>query len=209
MKKLLFIHLLVLSALCFGEETKHQIMFSSLSSPAWNGSTSSAKFDSSLNIDDYSSGDGNFAINYMYTIAPQLQLGFVINNKTDSTEVKYDSGKKSKSESRDTALYIIGTYNMNPKINESWYIAIGFGHETFSSESESTSGSKTDRDSTINATVFSFGKRFPLTNLGIQNLTWSPMVSYLIGKTGGDMKDDGIKEISGLTIDVLKLDLLF
>ena len=61
------------------------------------------------------------------------------------------------------------------------------------SETKDTSdgtNDKSDWDASVMA--LSFGKRFSLKGIGIQNLTYAPQVSVAYGTIGGDLEDAGV-----------------
>jgi hypothetical protein len=210
MKKLVLLLVMgLISTNVFSQEKKHQVSFGANMEMAWNSAGGSAKFDSSLGVDSYTNGEGNFSINYLHTATENLQIGFIIDSSRDETEVQFDSGSKSSSESSSSSVYLLFSYNFNANLEESWYLGLGLGQERSKSKSENSSGDKTDSESTFDSRVFFLGKRFSLAFMGIENLTYSPMISYIVGDVSGDLEDDGIDEVSTLTFDILKLDLLF
>ncbi len=209
MKSLLVLMCTLTIGFAYGQETKHQISFGANQSLELSGSSSKAEFDSSLNVEDYVNGSGNFSVNYLYSVSEKIQLGLSLYNKRSHSKIEFDSGSKSESISEDRGTYFLFNYNFNSELSRSWYLGFGFGRETFKEENEDTTGTKSDSESSVSASIFYFGKRFSLEFFGIKNLTYAPMISYHFGETSGDLEDDGIEEIRILTFDILKVDLLF
>lgn len=210
LKKLILMLSTVICTGLLANEVKHQVSFGANSNLTWNGTSATAKLNSATTIDDFDLTGGNFAVNYFYSISERLQLGFLIDNEVDESEIRLKSGTKITSEDKNTAVYILAQYNFNNSFEGSWYAGFGIGREKSEDTTIDSSGANNSNTSfRINGTALWIGKRFSLKSLGIENLTYSPMLSFQHGKVKGDLQSQGIDEMSIVTLDILKLDLLF
>lgn len=194
------------------ESPKHMVMFGNTFSAGWSGSASTADVDSGLGIEDYEVTNGNFKINYAYSVLPQLQIGLDYESEMTTTEVKAEAGGKVKSEERSASLMAFVIFNFTENLYDSFYLGAGIGKEWNEDETkDSTGGSTTKTESEWDAnTLFAtFGKRFNLKGIGIQNLTYSPSITYIRGEVNGDLEDEGVNSLSQFRIDLVKFDLLF
>lgn len=194
------------------ETPKHMVMFGNSFSAGWSGSSSTADVDSDLGIDDFNVTNGNFKINYAYTVAPRFQLGVDFESEMSTSEVKMKAGGKVKSEDRSTSLLIFGIYNFSDDLKNAFYFGAGLGKEWNEEEAKDSTGGTTEKSEVeYDADTFflTFGKRFDLKGMGIENLTYSPGITYLHGKVNGDLEDAGVNSISQFRIDLVKFDLLF
>lgn len=210
----LFVFALILSFNVFAEgeavsSPKHQITFGN-DSFGWDGSSTATDTDKSLGIKDFSLSEGNFNLNYAYQVFPQFQIGAEISSSTEEQEIKYEAGGKYTDEDSTTTFAAFITYNTNEDLNNSFFITASLGKSIVKSETKDTSdGSKTD--SKYDASIISgaLGKRFSMQKLGIQNLVYSPKISFVSAKIGGDLEDEGVNSAFQVKIDVLRFDLLF
>lgn len=104
-------------------------------------------------------------LNYAYAIASQVQIG---------VRGQYLSSKGEDFAYKSNTLALGVIYNFSAKLNEALYTSLYSGFEWDKSEQ---SGSNTDRDESLVATV-ALGKRFPLSFLGVENITYSPEISF-------------------------------
>lgn len=191
-------------------QSKHMITFGNSLGFNSSSSSASAETDDDLGIKDFDVGAGNISLNYHYSIAPQFQLGVLVQSKSSTSEIKYTAGGKLKSEDNETSVYLIATWNFQEDLANSFYLMAALGKESYEEKERDTSeGTKTEVDYDINTFGIGFGKRFALTGLGIQNLTYSPSIQYMQGKISGDLEDSGVESLTQLQIDFLKFDLLF
>lgn len=212
MFKLLAVVTVVLSLNAFADESKHMVTFGNNVNTGWSGSAASADTDKKLGIDELTIGNGEFSVNYAYRLGSNFQIGAYISNEMSTSEAKYDAGGKIKSEENVFSVYLLGIYNFSDNFEESFYLGVGIGKENHKDETKDTTGGTTDKTESeydVTGYMVQFGKRFNLKNLGIQNLTYSPGISYHHGTVGGDLEDSGVNSISMFTIDVVKFDLLF
>lgn len=213
-KTWIVIVMFVFSVTALAQETgsKHMVMFGNNFSTEWNGSAGSFDLDSDSAIKDYDIGEGNFSLNYAYRIASQFQLGVHLKSKTEKEVAKARAGGKIEDKSSSSEVAVFGIINFSDKLEHAFYLGLALGLGKMKSESKDSTGGSTDKtDSDSDATIFqiAFGKRFPLTFMGIQNLTFSPSISYDRVNYSGDIKDANVNSLSAFTIDVVKFDLLF
>lgn len=194
------------------EQTKHMVMFGNSFNFGWNGSGSTADVDSKLGIKDYLLSEGNFNVNYAYTVAPQFQLGLDVAVQTETEEAKAKAGGKVKSEEMSRSFAVFGVFNFSENLKESFYLGAAVGKMWVDNEVKDTTGGSTSKSETEydgNLFYIGFGKRFSLKSLGIENLTYSPSISFQHVELSGDLEDAGVNSISTVTLDVVKFDLLF
>lgn len=194
------------------ENPKHMVIFGNNFSAGWSGSSSSADVDSSLGIDELNIGNGNFKLNYAYTVAPKFQIGIDLDSELDTSETKANAGGKIKSEESASSILLFGIFNFSENLNDSFYLGAGFGKGWFKDETkDSTGGSTTSVESEYDADILfaTFGKRFNLKFMGIENLTYSPSILLSKQTIGGDLEDAGVNSITTFQLDIIKFDLLF
>lgn len=207
----LFVIACLLSFSVFGqtESPKHQITLGN-DSFGWDGSGLSADTDEALGIKDYTIGEGNFNINYMYTLLPMFQIGGFIRNETETSEIKYKGGGKYKDETRQTIFGLRATLNFKEELKNTFYLTAQLSKQMTKNETKDTSeGTKEELDWDASVIALSFGKRFSLEGMGIQNLTYAPQVTVAYGTVGGDLEDAGVNSATQIKIDVVRFDLLF
>lgn len=212
MFKLLAVVTVVLSLNVFADESKHMVTFGNNVNAGWSGSAGSADTDKKMGIDEFTVGKGEFNVNYAYRLGSNFQLGGIIANEVETSEVKADAGGKIKSEDSSFSIYLVGTYNFSENFAESFYLSAGLGKEFNKSETKDTTGGtidKTETDYDVTGYLIQFGKRFNLENLGIKNLTYSPGIMFHHWTVGGDLEDSGVNSLTQVTLDVVKFDLLF
>ena len=200
---------LLLSFNLFSQEYRHQVVFGNNYSVGLSSSGTSAKTDSDLGIEDFDVVNGELNLNYMYSISDRFQIGGVIFNDSSEVTIKNNTGDETKSESKNSGIYLLANFNFSERLNHSWYIGLGLGREFYEDKSTDTSGTVTKTEYDVNAFMIYGGRRISLDFMGIENLTYSPMVSIQSGKVGGDLEDSGVESITNVTFDILKLDLLF
>ena len=188
--------------------TKHQISFGENFSFKSSGSTGRAKTDKDLGIKSYDILDGNLSLNYLHSFAPQFQLGFSYSSKSDETKITANNGNKAKVQESQSSFYAIAIFNAIADIHNSWYFGGAIGRESFKEEVDSNLGDS-EEEYDIDAYVAFVGKRFNLKRFGIENLTYSPMVTYVLGNVNGDLEDSGVEQITSVIFEFIKFDLLF
>lgn len=207
--------LLTFSAFAQDEQPRHMVMFGGGFDTKWSGSATKYDIDSKSAAKSFDASKGNFSLNYAYRIAPQFQIGLMVDNEVKKEEVKRKAsqgGGKVVEESKISSLAVFGIFNFSEKMEHSFYLgaAIGLGNIEVKSE-DTTNGANDKSDSDSDATLYhvAFGKRFPLTFMGIQNLTYSPNISYQKIVFRGDMKKANILAADTFELNILKFDLLF
>jgi hypothetical protein len=192
-------------------QTKHQVTLGN-SQAGWDGSSTTFDTDSSKGTKDYEVGLGSLNLNYAYSVTSQVQLGASLRTVTESSETKYTDGDKYESEGSTASLFVFVSYNFAEELSNAFYVTVGFGGSQRENESKDTDSgvtTKNDFNYTTRGMFVSFGKRFDLTGLGIQNLTYSPAITLEAGRISGDLKKDGVEEYTTGKLDLIKFDLLF
>ncbi len=192
-------------------QTKHQVTLGN-SMAGWSGSSTSFVTDKDKGIKDFEIGSGNINLNYAYSLTPQLQLGAFLKTETGRTEQNNTNGDKFESDESDGAIYLFATFNFSDVLNESFYLSLGFGGTSHKEEFKDTDSgvtTKSEFDYTTRGMFVSFGKRFTLSGMGIQNLTFSPAITIEAGSVSGDLEDSGVERYATGKLDLIKFDLLF
>ena len=209
---ILVLFLISFSAFSQEEQPKHMVVFGNDFAAAWSGKAGTADVDSSLGIDKYDLSEGKIQLNYAYRLAPQFQLGLDFTNSMEGSEVKAKAGGKIKSEDYYTSLVLFGVINFSERLNDSFYLVGGYGkgwNKDISKDSTGGTVEETRLEYDQNIFYVGFGKRFNLKFAGIENLTYSPSISYQHSKISGDLEDQGVNSISVVSLDIIKFDLLF
>lgn len=202
---LIFVLTLVSFAAFAKEDSKHMVTFGSDFNSGWN--LSSTKSDvSGTGIDSYDITKGNLNLNYAYRILNQLQIGASMTSGNYETEYEV-SGVSTTNTDKTTSFYLFGVFNFSEDFTESFYVMGGFGKETVEKTTNGVTTFKDEYD--VSSYIFSIGKRLNLKFAGIENLTYSPALTYKYGTVSGDLADTGVDTLSSLQLDIVKFDLLF
>jgi hypothetical protein len=194
------------------DESKHMVTFGNNVSTGWSGSSGTAETDSDMGVDEFNIINGELNLNYGYRIGSRFQIGGYISSETSESEIKADAGGKIKSEDKSFSIYAVVSYNFSDDFSNAFYILGGIGKETHEEEAKDTTGGTTETAESeydVTGYIFQVGKRFNLKAIGIENLTYSPAVSFHHGNVGGDLEDTGVESLSVVTIEAIKFDLLF
>ncbi len=203
MKFLIWVSFLF-SAATFAAGQTHQVSFSSNYSAGWSGEAFSSQTKNNSKVDSFEGLSGEITVNYAYTLTKRLQVGFAFTNVTDESTLKLDSGTETKYQTANRSLFLFSLFNFNDEFNKAFYAGGGLATEIKESEIKGT-----NNDYIASGLSVIIGKRFPLTDWGIENLTYAPMVTFTAGLISGDLKDDGVERINTTTLDIIKFDLLF
>lgn len=160
MKSLLLLFVLVLSTSASAQ--KHMIEFNADSFLLGKMSFINTKNRGESSQEDKA---GFLFLNYAYTIAPQIQLG---------VQGNYSKYKYSQGSSEGYGLLVGGIFNFSADLNKAFYTSIYMGWD-WSHDYDSYNGNVYTEDF---LTRLSAGKRFPLTFLNLENVTYSPEVSF-------------------------------
>lgn len=211
-KMLALLSLVVSLSVVAAENQKHMVMFGNDFTAGWSGAAATADVDSSLGIDELNVGEGNFNLNYSYAVAPQFQIGINVESEVNTSETKAKAGGKINSEDSVSTILLFGLFNFSDNLSDSFYLGGGFGKSWIKDETkDTTGGSTTTVESEYDADVLfaTFGKRFNLKFMGIENLTYSPSILFSKQSIGGDLEDSGVNSLTVFQIDLIKFDLLF
>lgn len=203
MKFLVMVSLLT-CATAFAKGQTHQVSFSSNYSAGWSGEAFSAQTKNDARVDTFEGLSGEITINYAYTLSKRLQVGFAFTNITDESTLEFNDGSEREYETANRSLFLFTIYNFHNEFNRAFYAGAGLATEIKESEIQGA-----DNDYIATGISFLFGKRFPLTDWGIENLTYAPMITFTAGLISGDLEDDGVERVNTTTIDIVKFDLLF
>ena len=161
MKMLIIALVTVFSVSAFAQ--KHMVNFSNDSLVVGDLNFSNSKSNGSNKSDSVS-----FSIkaNYAYSLTAHMQLG---------TKINYAKGEENNNdEFENYGLFVGGIYNLDTDFRKSMYASLYVGWAK--DNSYPNVGSSNHAEQTV--AEFAVGKRFPLTSIGFENLTYSPEVSY-------------------------------
>ena len=160
MKLMLLIVVFVLSGSAFAQ--KHMVEFNADSILLGQFAFKLTKDRADQNAEETKTG--LLLLNYAYSVTEHLQLG------ARGSYSKFE-GEGSKGENTGLSLGVI--YNLGPDLRNAYYVSVYGGFE-WSRYEDNTS--PTDRGEEVFGRL-SFGKRFPLTFLNLENVTYSPEVA--------------------------------
>lgn len=161
MKSLLLVLIAFLSLNAFAQ--KHMVEFNADSIFLGRYAYNLSKGRSDANAEEIQSGF--LFLNYAYTVASHIQVGSRFSYTTAE-------GQGYESDSLGLALGII--YNLSENLKDSFFVSLYGGMEWDESK---FNGFEDEKDEEIKGT-FAIGKRFPLTFLNLENVTYSPQISY-------------------------------
>ena len=212
MKRLLLLSLLVSASAFAATDTKHQIIFGNDFGTGWNISTSKGDIDSALGLDDYDISQGNLSLNYAFKVWDHLQVGLAVSSQNKTDTQKTVLGRELKTETNVGSLYLFATFNFSDDLEDSFYLTAATGRENYESTTKDDTSNtlqtaKTEYD--VSGYVVQLGKRFNLKRFNIQNITYSPSLTFKYGTVSGDLGDKGVDALTTMQFDVIKFDLLF
>lgn len=140
----------------------------------------------------------NIALNYAYTVAPQIQVG-----GTYASQSGKDAGTKVGVTTTGLSAY----YNMSDKLNDTCYFAFHY-NMTSASEGGTVNGVTLAKDDKLTDMVLEYGHRFNVANAWGLNLTYAPAITYAMSTHAPDAGGDDVKGTK-LAWNFLKFDLLF
>lgn len=165
---------------------------------------------SNSKFDDYDVTNGNIALNYAYTLRPRLQLGLAISNFSSKREYKATNGQKGKVTHDHFNVGAFAILNFSDALADAWYL--GFMATYFNEEDETTNKTVLnylEDDKSGETFELSFGKRFSLERYGISHITYSPNLSVYVQRARKDYEDDGLQDMMGVNLELVKFDVLF
>ena len=186
------------------ENTKHLVSIGT-EGLGWSGTAENYK--TGKNIDSAKTSEGSLQLNYAYLFENKFMAGLEIGSKTTGIEVKTTAGDKSTIDTATTRYALNAGYNFNDDFFNSWWVQVAYGAINKKTETKTTSKVTDEND----ATGFSLrvGKRFSFAGLGLNNITYSPSISYSSKTWTGDNADLGFDKSAELQLNVLKFDILF
>jgi hypothetical protein len=160
MKTLLAIVVLALSVNAFAQ--KHMVEFNNDSLALGSLSFNSTKFRG-----EDSSEEKSFRLsgNYAYSLTDHIQVG---------TQLGYEKNKFDGGSSEFYKMLLGATYNLSNDFRNSYYASVYAGWEW--DQNHNSGETNTHNEDFI--TRVSVGKRFPLSMLNLENVTYSPEVSF-------------------------------
>lgn len=127
---------------------------------------------------------------------------------------KNRDGSETKSERETDAYGVFAIHNFSEELKNSFYMGIGLSMFNVEEEvshdftkAEGKAPIETD-DNGLNYEL-TFGKRFALNALNVQQLAYAPQISAFYRTHGKDYDDQGVKEGVGGVIQPIRFDLLF
>lgn len=187
---------------------RHMVVLSTTGAGA---SGSYEKFDpgSSSLFSDYDIWKGDIALNYTYRLDPRWQLGTFLVNRTEDREFTSREGHKGEVEFKNLHWGVNLIYNFSDDLRNAWYISPTFSWVNQEEEFDKTVFDFIEDDRNIEIYEFVVGKRFSLEPNGLPKISYSPSVSVFFARSSKDYRDNGTEDSWGVTLQVLKFDVLF
>lgn len=207
MKLLMVLTGLLLSISSYADQPKHQLTFGSNYDTKWYGKSFTADVGSPL--DSWEGLDGNLSLAYAYRLTDKFQLGGAFSSRNREEEYEFRNGTKVETDDSSFSIFAIATYNFSFVLKQAWYLAVAVGREVYETKLTDSFGSSDDADYNLNVFSLIIGKRFSLEKWGLQNLSYSPMITFSGASVDGDLQDEGADTVSTTTLDLIKFDLLF
>lgn len=162
MKQLLLVVLTIFCTQAFAQ--KHMVEFNAESVLLGTFSLNTQK-NSGEHADH--STMGMLFLNYAYTVAPQIQLG---------AQGTYNKANFTNNENENYELLVGAIYNLSTDLRNSIYASLYAGYSWENVKYDSNFFDD-ERGEAIKSR-FALGKRFALTMLNLENVTYSPEVSF-------------------------------
>jgi hypothetical protein len=128
--------------------------------------------------------------NYAYSIAEHFQVG---------TRFNYSNDKQTSGNTEGYGLQVGGIYNLDTDFRSSYYASLYVGWQ-WGRQTQPNSGTEA-----MSSTV-ALGKRIPLSMFNLENVTYSPEISY---NTTNPTKSSSTEWTQGLTFKVLQFSVFF
>jgi hypothetical protein len=161
-------------------------------------------------FDEFDILKGNMALNYSYAVTPQLQLGLFFSNRHDERNFKTANGKSGRFEQETQQIGLQALWNFSRHLEDSLYAGVMLSHMNHEDETAHVEPfDYLEDDRSAQSADFILGKRFGLQRWGIKNITYSPSISVFVSNSQKDYDDDGIEESYGVTLNLIKFDVLF
>jgi hypothetical protein len=214
MKILKFILILFIAASknCISAEYRHMISFGT-QGLGWSGAAEKIHSDSGSDFDGIEYLFHNIGLNYAYRLTSRLQLGGFYQAVHQEYRFK-TANDVSRSENKSNSIGLFGIYNFSDELTNTFFLGLSIANFRMQEENshdilvaESKNPFELD-DSGVTYELI-LGKRFTLKKWGIEHLTFSPQGSVYHRTHGKDFSDQRSKEGVGLTLQVIKFDLLF
>lgn len=160
MKSLLLVVALMFSASVFAQ--KHMVEFNAESLLLGNFSFNSTKYRGEKSSEDKF---GYLYLNYAYAVASHLQVG---------AQGYYSKYRTSTDTNENYSLLVGGILNSTSNLKEACYISLYAGmswDHSYQDDSDNSHG-----EALISR--LSVGKRFPLSAFNLENITYSPEISF-------------------------------
>ncbi len=156
----------------------------------------------------------NISLNYAFLIAPRWQLGAYYKASENKQVFDRKGTGKTTSKRNTTSFGAFIIYNFSPELVSCYYLGLTTGR--YNQEEQVSLDFAQDEgkvalefdDDGENYGLF-VGKRFSLKILGIKNISYSPQLTFFYNTHGKDLRDQGLRKGKGLSIEPLKLDILF
>lgn len=209
---LMFVALMSLNAFAQeGTQPRHLISVGT-GGIGWSGIATVFDWDKDKsNIKDQETTNSKMQLNYSYIFASRWMIGAVLGHNADTSQTKLATGEKVKSETVTSSIEIVGGYNFNEDLFNSWWVqlALGSGFTETEEKDPTATPVKTDTKTTVGYVRMAGGKRIALDGLGIKNVTFSPSLELVSSNYGKDADDEGKNSSVSLQINILKFDVLF
>lgn len=175
----------------------------------WSGLSRTYDWNQSKSgIKDHEESEGNINLNYSYVFPSRLMLGVEVTSKTQESTIKETNGDKTKSKSSETEAGISLGYNFNDDVYNSWWLKAVVATGKYKEDTD-TPTSSSELDYSYTAFYIRGGKRISLDSWGLKNVSYNPSISLASYSVSGDAKKLGLKGVSQLQLDLIRIDILF
>jgi opacity protein-like surface antigen len=152
--------------------------------------------------------EGNLKLNYHYVFSNRFMLGGELNSETSRTTTRTVAGDKNRNEESNAEIALSFGYNFNEDLRRSWWAKFLLGSGKTNEVTKDSTG-KTERDYGYTLWGLSFGKRISLESWGLANVSYNPSMTLKSARVNGDAKDEGLDAATQVTLEILKIDILF
>lgn len=157
----------------------------------------------------------DIGLNYAYRVSSRVQIGANYSNRHREFRFKSSTGGKHTSvEIEEQTIGAFAIYNFSEDLNDAWFAGYGYSvikyNEENSPEFQTAEGKGPfEFDDASSKNELFVGKRFSLRGFNVPNLTYSPQISFYMQTHAKDFKDNRIGNGTGVTLQPIRLDLLF
>lgn len=140
----------------------------------------------------------SIALNYAYALNGSWQIG--------GEYAMLDQEGSQKATTEASRWGVFGIYNFKGQLHNTNYLALKYS--MYQREEDSAAGAKST-DTETDTWTLEFGHRFSLGTLWGMNYNWSPSISAAVAGTDNNIAPKTESSTTTVTLNVLKVDVLF